>query len=264
MPADPALVEAFLAEVDATIYPALEAHGGRLRNHQGLVTKYRTACSAWRSGRVGHIRGIAEAVNELCVARCFLEETSIGSVDYELRLGGTDKTIDFLVCPTNGQARIFYDVKTIHPEERDAWERYKRAKSQGWFTPNTELVLDKEWMGGALAHELFACREKFLEYTLELEEKIRHVGDRDGTYFRMVFCGDGFQWRKDHLEDFAETYLTGHYSWDHFATMEAYSLKDKGKSLDRSIHGFCYFQRSVRSSTVAAFVSDVRGPRPNL
>jgi hypothetical protein len=98
---------------------------------------------------------------------------------------------------------------------------------------------------------------------MELEEKIRYVSNRhDGhTYFRMVFCGDGFQWHRDHLEDFADVYFTGRSSWDHFATMEASSLRAKGLTLERTIHGFCHFERGPRLPEPTDFRCDVRGPK---
>ena len=124
-------------------------------------------------------------------------------------------------------------------------------------------MLDEEWEGGLLAHQQFAVREKFRDHTLEIEEKIRNVSNRqDGhTYFRMVFCGDGFRWRRDHLEDFADTYFTGGSAWDHFATMEAHYLREKGLTLERTIHGFCYFERGPRLPEPTAFECDVRGPQ---
>jgi len=183
-------------------------------------------------------------------------------VEYEPSLDGSKKTIDFLFHTTEGN-RIFYDVKTIHPEDKDTWERYQRAKEKGLFTPGTHLMLDEEWEGGLLAHQQFASRERFLEHTLELEEKIRCVTNRYDacTYFRMVFCGDGFQWRKDHIEDFADTYFTGGSSWDHFAMMEAHYLREKGLSFERTIHGFCYLERARRLPEPTAFDCDVRGPQ---
>lgn len=256
------MVERFLSDVDAEIVPAIEAGATRLRGHRKLVGRYRSECAAWRSGNVDHVRGITEAVNELCIAKLVLEDQNVTRAEYEPQIEGADRTIDFLVHPATANARIFYDVKTIQPEERDAWERYQRAMDEGRFTPNTELVLDREWMGGEIAHELFASREKFLEYTLELEAKIRQVAGGDQTYFRIVFCGDGFQWRRDHLEDFSDFYLAGRYRPDDsLGAMQAHYLRMKGITLDRSIHGFCYLQRARPSVTVAAFTCDVRGPK---
>ncbi len=127
--------------------------------------------------------------------------------------------------------------------------------------PCTELVLEGE-LSGSLAHYYFASREKFLCHTLEVEKKIRGVSDGQDrhSYFRMVFCSDGFRWHQDQLEDFAETYLTGHNSWDHFAAMDTHFLNEKGRTLDRTIDGFCYFERGPTVPEPVEFRCDVRLP----
>jgi hypothetical protein len=259
---DPALVAGLVDEVRVNTVAYLETSRSRLIGFARLVARFDEAWHAWSEKQVPDARQITETVNELLIAKWFLQDRLCASVEYEPSLGGSKKTIDFLFHTTEGH-RIFYDAKTIHPEDKDAWGRYQRAKEKGWFTSGTRLILEEEWEGGLLAHQQFASREKFLEHTLELEEKIRHVPSRqDGrTYFRMVFCGDGFQWRKGHLEDFADTYLTGRSPWDHFATMEAHYLKEKGLTLERTIHGFCYFKRGQIQAEATAFECDVRGPQ---
>ena len=83
-------------------------------------------------------------------------------------------------------------------------------------------------MAGELAHDAYVSRARFMEHALEFEEKIRHVGGGERTYFRLVFCGDGWKWRQDHLEDFADTYAGRRTGWDHFSAMEAHDLRAKG------------------------------------
>lgn len=262
MTIDRELVDRFLGQADAEIIPAINAPADRLTGHRRLIDKYNSECAAWHSELVNHVRGITEAVNELCIAKLILEDPTVRAAEYERQLEGTNKSVDCVVYLANSDAQIFYDVKTIQPEERDAWERYERARARGWFTRNTRLVLDQEWMGGEIAHELFASREKFLEYTLELEAKIRLITDRERTYFRLIFCGDGFQWRCDHLEDFADFYFNGHHRPDDsLGAMQVHYMSENGLTFERSIHGFCYFERRRPSITVTTFRSDVRGPR---
>ena len=258
---DPALVAGLVDGVRVNTVAYLEANRSRLIGCARLVGRFDEAWHAWSEKQIRDARQITETVNELFIAKRFLQDRLCASIEYEPSLDGSKRTIDFLFHTTEGH-RIFYDAKTIHPEDKDAWERYQRAKGEGWFTLGTRLILDTEWEGGLLAHQQFAVREKFLEHTLELEEKIQHVPSRqDGrTYFRMVFCGDGFQWRKDHLEDFADTYFTGHSPWDHFAAMEAHCLREKGLTLERTIHSFCYFERGPRLPEPTDFRCDVRGP----
>jgi len=259
---DPVLVAGLVDEVRVNTISYLEKHDSRLTGLPRLVSGFEKAVRAWNEKQFPDARQITETVNELLIAKRFLQDPLCASVSYEPSLDGSRKTIDFLFHTTEGN-RIFYDAKTIHPEDKDAWERYQRAMGKGWFTSGTHLTLDKDWEGGVLAHERFAVREKFRDHTLELEEKIRNVSNRqdEHTYFRMVFCGDGFQLRKDHLEDFADTYFTGRSSWDHFAKMEAHYLREKGLTFERTIHGFCYLERGPRRPEPSAFDRDVRGPQ---
>jgi len=255
---DPGLVDTFLTEVEGILLPIVESGGDRLSGRHRLVSKYRHEAAAWREGKVPHVRGIAEAVNELCIARRILEDLSVARAEYEPALTGTAKTIDFLVHPNIGEpARLFYDVKTVHPEAGDGWALYERATAQGWLRG---LNLDPGFMGPEIAHEKFAARARFVEHTVALEAKIRGMADRDGCYFRMVFCGDGFQWHRDELEDFADTYDTGRSAWDHLAAMQEHYLAENGWALERSIHGFCLMRRPTPAVQELEFAHDVRGP----
>lgn len=259
---DPALVAGLLDGVRANTIAYLEENRSRLTGFPRLASRFDAARQAWSEKRIPNARQITETVNELLIAKRFLQDPLCASVEYEPSLNGSRKTIDFLFHTTEGN-HIFYDAKTIHPEDKDAWARYQRAMEKGWFTSGTHLMLDKKWEGGVLAHQQFAVRQKFRDHTLEFEEKIRNASNRqdEHTYFRMVFCSDGFQWRKDHLEDFADTYFTGGSSWDHFAKMEAHDLREKGLSFERTILGFCYFERGPRLPEPTAFECDVRGPQ---
>lgn len=262
MPIDRELVKKFLREVESEILPSISAGATRLQGHQKLLANYQAACRAWHNRNVDHVQGITTAVNELCIARRILDDKKVESASYEPQLEGTGKTIDFLVCLVGNDVRIFYDVKTIHPEGLDKWDSYERAKDSGWFTPNTHLVLDKEGMGGQIYHEHLASRQKFIDYTLELEGKIQPLSNRDRTYFRLIFCGDGFQWRRDHLEDFTDFYFSGHCrSDDTLGAMQTHHMEKKGINFDRSIHGFCYFARKRPRTLVDAFQCDIRGPK---
>ena len=253
---DSASVTNFIEQVRTSTVAYLQANSHRLIRSSRLLRRFTKACAAWQPGR--HTRQITETVNELLVAKCLLQDALCQSLEYEAPLAVTAKTIDFLFHTTDGN-RIFYDVKTVLPEDLDATRRYEKVK--GRLTPGTSLILEGE-LSGELAHHQFASREKFLVHSLELEEKIHRVpGREDGhTYFRMIFCGDGSRWRKDQLEDFAETYLTQHNPWDHFAAMEAHFLNEKSLTLARTIHGFCYFERGPRVPEPVKFQCDVRVP----
>ena len=259
---DPSPIEALIEIVTAQTCTYLNANAARLARGKRLLRRFQNACASWKDKGQGNSKPITEAVNELLVARRFLQDALCLRVEYEPPLDGTQKTIDFLFHTTEGN-RVFYDVKTVHPQEGDGWSLYERARKNGWLSPGTNLVLDPAWGGAELAHDQIASRRRFQEYTLEFETKIRSVpGRNDGrTYFRMVFGGDGWTWRPDQLEDFAETYLTGgRCESDHFAKMEAHSMLDKNQSFERTIHGFCYFERAVTLSEPTAFRCDVHVP----
>lgn len=261
MPIDRGLVEGFLSKVDAEIVPAITAGASRLQGYQKLLAKYQAARTDWNDRKVEHVQDITPVVNELCIARLILDDNRVRSASYEPQLEGTAKTIDFLVCLVGTEARIFYDVKTVQPEERDAWDRYQRFRENSRFTPHTELELEQEGMGGQIAHELFASREKFPVYTVELEKKIRSLPVANSTCFRLIFCGNVVQWRRDHLEDFADFYFSGRFREDDsLGSMQTHHMAEKRITFDRSIHGFCYFFRKQLSTTEKAFGCDVRGP----
>ena len=61
-----------------------------------------------------------------------------------------------------------------------------------------------------------------LEYSLELEQKIAEGGlTTDNTLFTLAFCGDGFYWHQDQLEDFVSFYYSGvHRADDPFSQVE--------------------------------------------
>lgn len=256
------MVAEFLRQVEVSICSVLKKEKDRFLTAEKLLANYQNARSAWESGSIDHTRGITEAVNEMCLAKCFLEidEGICACIEYERAIPSTEKTIDFFVKTTEGTG-IYFDVKTVHPIEKDAWKRYQRAIERGYFSPNTQLILDSDFLGGEIAHEFFASRERFLEHTIEFEKKIEAIRDRDQFFFRMVFCGDGFRWRKDQLEDFADFYLNGrHRQDDPFADMEGHYLRENELALSRNIHDFCYLERKPRRVTPSKFVCGVRGP----
>jgi hypothetical protein len=261
MPIDRELVSTFLADVERNLLPSMCAGSAKLHGCQKLVDSFRRQCEAWRREDVDHIRDITSFVNEMVFAKLILDDSEVSEAYYESELDGTDKTIDFLVALVGSEAHIYCDLKTIQPTINDDWEKYEKFKSESRLTPGTELTMDKDLLGGEIAHELFSARQKFLDYTLELETKIRALPKQNQNYFRLVFCGDGIQWRRDHLEDFADFYFSGqHRPDDPLGLMQRYYMTKKGIKFDSSIHGFCYFERKIRRLQPSSLRCDVRGP----
>jgi hypothetical protein len=260
VPIDKDAVENFVAAVNSDTVSFLRANAERVANCDRLIERFASATATWNTDPSDNVRPITESVNELCIARKFLESEECAFVSYEPRLEGTNKTIDYLVETTNGQ-RIFFDVKTIHPEAKSAWERFKKITDLGLLSDNTNLVLDENWMGGEIAHSFLASREKFLDYTIELEAKIDAIQDKGELSFAMVFCGNGYDWLLDQLEDFADFYLSGqHRPDDPFARMEAYSIAEKEIAVKQTIDSFCYLERKIIRTTPCKFSCNVRGP----
>lgn len=261
MPVDRALVEQFLDSFDRSVVTYLQGEAARLTGFDRLLNRHRQACDAWQRGAMPHLNGIMETANELCIAELMLSDDTVASIEYEPRLPEINQTIDFLVHGTRHSTPLYYDVKTVDPDDTDAWERFQRAQRNGWLSPNTDIVLDERWLGGEIAHHMFATRERFLEHTLALEQKIRGLSDRSDKVFHMIFCSDGFKWRRDHLEDFSDFYrVERHRRDDALATMEAHYMQQRCLTLDKTIDGFCYFERPKRRTEPTAFARDVRGP----
>ena len=78
----------------------------------------------------------------------------------------------------------------------------------------------------------------------------------------LVFCGTGWAWSLDQLEDFVDFYLTGkHRLDDPFGRMEAHSLEAGRIELLRNISAFAFVKRGMDETTPSQCVMPVRGPR---
>lgn len=254
MPIDRNAVNAHLAAVDRDLVPSLQDQ--RFANHHVLVQRYEEVKVAWNNHHAA-VSTINEIVNEICVACEFMSSPECVSLTYEQPLADTERTIDFLVTTTEDRS-IFFDVKTVRPDERDAWARYNGLREH--FTPGADLVLNPNMMGGELAHYAIAARERFLEHTLALEEKIRTIVNPGDFSFALVFCGDGFRWHESELEDFADFYRTGrHRPDDHFGNVESHYMNERGLAFRGTIDSFCYMKRPLPASRRTLFRCDVHG-----
>lgn len=254
MPIDKIAVDMVLAEVDDS--RLLRLRDQRFANSQTLIRRYEETKVAWNNNQAS-LSALNEIVNEICVACEFMSSLECTSLSYEPPLAGTHKTIDFLVT-TKQKLSILFDVKTVHPSEKDAWARYESVREH--FTPGADLVLDQDWMGGEIAHNALAARQRFLEHTLALEDKIAAITNRDEYSFALVFCGSGSKWEEDELEDFADFYRTGrHRPDDHFGNVESHYMKQKGLSFRGTIVSFCYLERPLSSAQRILFRCNVLG-----
>ena len=77
----------------------------------------------------------------------------------------------------------------------------------------------------------------------------------------MAFCGNGFDWSRDELEDFVAFYSSGrHRSDDTFADIEAHAIREKGVTLARTISQFAYLERAAVAIEPSEWSWHVRAP----
>jgi hypothetical protein len=165
-------------------------------------------------------------------------------LDYEPPLPGGAKSIHFRAAVEDRTA-FYVDVKTIKPAAKDRWEQYEKAQQEQWLPENVHVVLSKDWLGGEIWHSMFTTRGRMLEYMLELEAKIAEAKlSAENTRFVMAFCGEGFHWHRDELEDFVSFYFKGrHRADDPFSQAELKYLTDKHLRLNRTITSFACMSR---------------------
>lgn len=212
-----------------------------------LMNRFAKAVSAVLKHGFPTFSAVGEAQNELCIADALLayENPRFARLDYEPRLDGSAKSIDFRATAEEGRT-LFVDVKTIQPKAKDRWDQFCEANEAKWFPDNASVVLSKSGLGGEIWHSTFAARDGMLKYTLELERKIADAGlaGREGTSVILALCGSGFHWREAQLEDFVAFYRTGrHLGDDSLAKIESDCIEREKISLTRSIAGFACMRR---------------------
>lgn len=235
----------WLAEYEADTFshfrPRFEANLSRFDQGELLLARFSAAIKTARVLGRAQFHAVDETHNELCVADAILSDpsTTNSRLLYEPRLANTDETIDFLVQEPEG-AITLVDVKTIRPQIIDRWDQYERAIAEGWLPRHVQFLVNRKWMGGAIWHAAFTSRARFLQYSLELEHKIAQSGhDRVGCRRILMFCGEGFHWHQDQLEDFVAYYRSGvHRTDDPFALAEAKYITERRLKVQRTISSF--------------------------
>lgn len=238
-------LEEYRKQVTEAFTPIFSEAAGRFPDGERLLRRSHEALDAVRSG--SSFRAVDEAHNELCIAKALLANTKprFSWMAYEPALPGCAKSIDFRASSDDG-CIVYVDVKTIKPEPKDRWDQFERALKEGWLSENVVVAVSKKWMGGEIWHQMFAARARMLEYTLELEGKIRDCGlkDQEKTLFILALCGAGFHWHEDELEDFVQFYRTArHRSDDPFSKAESNYIGEKQITLERTVSRFACMRR---------------------
>lgn len=255
-------VEGYRAEVVKAYGAIFAEEADRFPDSERLLRRFNDAADSVLGG--SSLRAVDEAHNELCIARALLLNTRqrFASLAYEPSLLGCAKTIDFRAVSAEGLT-VFVDVKTIKPEPKDRWEQFERAQREGWFPQSMIVSLSREWMGGEIWHQMFAARARMLEYTLELEAKIRGCGltEQENTLFLLAFCGAGFHWHVSQLEDFVQFYRNGrHRSDDPFVNVEMNFMEEENVTLDRTVMRFACMRRRQFELFPASLNWNIKGP----
>ncbi len=235
----------------------------RIINADKLHRHLQSAIEVCRKNGVASISRLIEVVNEAAVANIILNDpTLLGtSIFYEPKISDHGTLIDFVVKLSNCK-NIYIEVKTIRPQvcdNDDNWCKYINRKK--YHTKNVDYVVYKDWLGAKLYGESFSSRRKFLEYTIEFEERLSQACEVTAGDGILVFCGTGMEWHKDELEDFVDFYVNkNHWNGDPFAEMERHSINTQHTSLRHNIKSFGYVKRPVLSVAPEKWLCSVRGP----
>lgn len=240
-------LNAYADEVREVFDVRFESVVDRFKTPQKLLGRFTSAVKAVRAKEWSRFHSVYEAHNELCIAAAILgnQEPQFTCLEYELPLHGCGKVIDFLA--TCGDLKVYVDVKTIMPCPTDGWRQYEEFQAKGRFPGNVNLILERECLGDELWHNMYAARGRMLEHSLELEQKIAEGNLSEGnTRFVLAFCGEGYHWGEDELDDFVSYYYSGaHRGDDPFSKMEAWDIQHKHIAIARTISCFACMRRSV-------------------
>ena len=243
------LIKNFIKESEERVLKPLQEMDQRFPSVEKLLSRIRPVYSLFKdinSVKNSHfssaIKSLRENHNEACVALSLLE-SGIDRLDYEWQETEFTRCIDFLVIRDN--KRIWVEVKTIHPDNIDAWEDFERVINRNLITDRVRVHLEQNGLGGEIWHHMKSARSKMLEYTMDTEDKINSLDiDVSCEAVELWFCGGGFRWMIDDLEDFVAFYLTNrHRPDDPFSKMEAYYINERSIELQRSIKRFGYLER---------------------
>jgi hypothetical protein len=261
---DKAWLHAYREAAEIYFNARLSRHVGKFGRRDYLLRRFTDACQSISERGWSQWYAIETALNELSVAIAILESSDIGiaSLYYEPQTEEDKRTIDFVVVDSD-ERNWFVDVKTIVPQRRDRWAQFERASNEQWLTRGTEIIISPQEQGGEIWHGLVAARSRMLEYTLEFEKKLQAgYPDFDAARAILMFCGNGFDWREDWLEDFVSFYTSGvHRPDDPFGNMEQHHIQTEKLVLPRRVKRFGYLQRVGCALVPTRVTWNVQAPR---
>jgi hypothetical protein len=222
------------------------------------VLDQRVAAALWDRA---FFRQFNETHNEACTAVELLRAPSVAMIDYEPKVGGSEKRLDFSVHFQDGR-RAWVEVKTIDPTDQDDWDKFQAARDKGRFPRNVNVILVEGMMGGEIYHDHYSSRTKILEHVVDTEARLAECRiDPEVTPTTLAIAASPLKVPRDTLEDFTHFYRTGaHSQWDEFRDMEAHNIAQQQIRLVRTISKFAYVGRGTYEVWPREVDWDVRFP----
>jgi ribosomal protein L30 len=255
-------LDSFVADVTAEYRDILTDSGTRVGRGAALWQQFDAAVADYHANHGEDDSRIIECVNEMAVAKVLLEDQALQDtqITYEPDLLPDGRRIDFVI--DRGEDNLYVEVKTVRPKTKataGAYRKYEQRKK--WHPGNVEFVVDPRWLGGAIYGDAFASRARFLEYTMAFEERLAVAKIIRSGPGILVFCGNGFAWRRSNLEDWADFYHLGkHRTDDPFGPMERHHIEKEGITLKRNVDHFAWLQRPFEQARKTGLTFPIRGP----
>lgn len=256
-------IESYLVAVDEQLCSPLGSAAERFPSVDRLLGRFAGIRSRLLHSDATDLNPIREVHNELAVAHQILStsaEPVCTRLEYEPALQACRQRIDFHVLLSDGTS-FYAEVKTVQPEFIDRWDDYRSTMDRELLPDNVHVHHEEAWLGGELWHFKTAARSKMLAYALEFEKRIDACLAEQQVGTVLVFCGDGFRWHRDELEDFVAFYRSGHHRQDDpFSKMELHYLRERSLRLRRTIGHFAHLERSDRDPLPTRFTWRVEPP----
>jgi hypothetical protein len=245
----------------ATYKEVLTREDSRITRGNVLWDQFQTLASACEKDLKAADGALREKINELAVAKIMAEDAGLkGAITYEPGILPSGRKIDFVADRLRDN--VYVEVKSVHPnaqDTEDAWQLYLKRRKR--HPENADFVTHKDWMGGQIYGNAFASRSRFLEYTLDFEQRLAEAKKiREGPGL-LIFCNNGVRWHRSSLEDFADYYHSGqHRKDDPFALMEQHYIDAQKLKILHNVDNIGYLRRPSEQAAKTEWFYPLRGP----
>ena len=237
---------AWIKEARAAWAPSL-LRDPRFPDGRTLLERFDQEVEIWQQKKASgfSFRQVVNFGNEVAVAVGLLDHvTDLSTLQYEPRIPGVAKSLDFLLLNTRGD-RAWVDVKTVAPQwidDEPGWQRFLAFRRA--LPENTHFIASREFGGAGLAGQAIKARWSFATRTLEVEQKAALIPEGMRGPVSLLLCSDYFAWHADDLEDFADLYRTGRFREDDWSRNELLRyMSEKNMSFSRALSGFHHLRR---------------------